>query len=172
MAADLRKFVVTRQHQWATGDLVVEIAQGGRDYSNPDALVKKYPGEFDEHIGKLEAVKVAIAILRAWQADEPKKKILIGEGFTHGDTMPFEGERLTKKLEKAMLKAAQEFDDKLPKCGRCGELLGGKGERYGNEHTMHMGGDESYPFCSTNCAENDYEEQERELAKAMADEEE
>lgn len=169
MGAKAHIFVVTRQHQWPDGAFVVEIAQGGIDYCNADALSKRYDGEFEEIVGMEAAVKKGIEIYRAWKKDEPKKTILIGDGFTHGFTLPFEGQKLTKKVERELLKKAAEFDEKLPKCAKCGEFLGGKNERYGNEHTTWIGGDESYPFCSQQCAERDWEEQELELAKLNED---
>ena len=83
-------YIVTRQCQWPTGELVVEISTGGWDYINPDALVEKYPGEFVEFNDPREAVEAAIAIAKAWQKDEPGKNIGIAAGCTGGYTMPFE----------------------------------------------------------------------------------
>jgi len=37
-------YAVTRQH-YISNDYVVEVAIGGLEYANPDALVPKYPGE-------------------------------------------------------------------------------------------------------------------------------
>ena len=50
-------YVVTRQIQWPEGKHVVEISAGGFDYTNPDALVAKYPGEFGEFCDPREALK-------------------------------------------------------------------------------------------------------------------
>ena len=38
-------FTVTRQRQWPGGECVVEVSVGTMDYTNPDALVGKYPDE-------------------------------------------------------------------------------------------------------------------------------
>lgn len=92
---------ITRQVQWATeGEHVVEVSSGGIDYANPDALCKKYPGEFDEFEDPVECMDTAIEIAKKWQLDEPNELIQIGTGYTHGMTMPFEGEpvRLTPDL--------------------------------------------------------------------------
>lgn len=82
-------FTVTRQLQWPTGDAVVEISSGGLDYTNPDALVQEYAGEFETYDDPQEAVEVAIAICRAWRKDKrPDAKV--GIGATGGMTMPFD----------------------------------------------------------------------------------
>lgn len=72
-------YIVTRQAYWPDGQLVVEIARGGIDYCNPDALVPKYPGEFQEFKNPKEAVQVALKILELWKTD-----------YTCGMTIPFE----------------------------------------------------------------------------------
>ena len=60
------KYTVTRQHQWDTGNYVVEISGGGIDYCNPDALGKSFPGEFEEFEDVREAVDTAIQIAEQW----------------------------------------------------------------------------------------------------------
>ena len=59
-------YCVTRQMYWPGGTKVVEIADGGLDYCNPDALVSKYNGEFEEFVSPLEAVRTAVRILLQW----------------------------------------------------------------------------------------------------------
>jgi len=67
-------YAVTRQSYWPEGQLAVEVAGGGLDYCNPDALVGKYPGEFEEFLDPREAVKTAIEICREWRADLKGKR--------------------------------------------------------------------------------------------------
>lgn len=165
-------FVVTRQSYYYSHENLVEIAQGGRDYSGSDALCKKYQGEFEEFEGMTDAVTAGIAIAKAWQADEPEEEILIGIGNTQGMGLEIEGEKLTEELEAELLKKAEEFDAKLPRCQWCNSLLPEKGKRYGHQYTMHDGGDEAYPFCSSNCADNDWARIEEELAEDEEDDEE
>jgi len=82
-------YTVTRQLQWPEGTPVVEISAGGRDYTNPDALSAKYPGEFETYADPVEAVEAAISICRAWRQDG-KKEAKEGYGATGGMTLPFE----------------------------------------------------------------------------------
>ena len=85
----MEQYTVTRQLQFPNGTPVVEVSLGGIDYTNPDALSEKYPGEFEEFNNPVEAVEAAIGICRAWRKDgTPKARI--GIGYTGGATMPFE----------------------------------------------------------------------------------
>jgi hypothetical protein len=144
-------WTVTRQHQWPDGNFVVEVSAGGIDYCNPDALGKKYPGEFEEFVSKVAAVEAAITIAKAWQKDnppcpelaDPDKRIQIATGGTGGMTMPFSGEELTEETFAALRKEAAESDEKLPKCGHCGEILSEK---------WHNDFDGDFVYCSENCA--------------------
>jgi hypothetical protein len=136
-------FVVTRQSYWSDGRQVVEVAQGGHDYSNADALCKKYDGEFEEFIGMKPAVEKAIEIANKWKKDCPDKTIEVTTGCTHGMSMEFEGVDITyEEGIQTLLKEAEKFDDKLPHCTMCGELLGK------NKHCI-----EDDEFCSESCAE-------------------
>ncbi len=67
----------------------MEVSAGGLDYTNPDALVARYGGEFETYDDPREAVETAIAICKAWQEDG-EKNVRIGIGATGGMTMPFE----------------------------------------------------------------------------------
>ena len=135
-------YVVTRQIQWPEGKHVVEISAGGFDYTNPDALVAKYPGEFGEFCDPREALKVAFDIAECWQKDEPEKKIGIGAGYTGGYTMPFES------MDRVDLEQwAQEEYEKLRKCNKCGDFI--KGDQYGIYGLYAV-------FCSEYCAEEMY----------------
>ena len=140
-------WTVTRQHQWPDGDFVVEVSAGGLDYTNPGALCAKYEGEFQTFASNVAAVTAAIGIAKAWQRDSPDKEIQIAAGSTGGMTMPFSGEPLDDSVFDALLKEAAEADEALPKCGRCGEILGR--ETYFNEDSEWSG----EKFCSENCAE-------------------
>ena len=92
------KWTVTRQYQWPNGNSVVEISEGGIDYTNPDALAGKYLGEFEEFADPRKAVETAIEICRSWRRDG-EKKAYIGIGATGGYTLPFD--RLSFKTAKA-----------------------------------------------------------------------
>ena len=133
----MEKWVVTRQLQWPNGDPVVEISAGGIDYTNPDALVEKYPGEFEEFTDPREAAKTAIEICRAWRKDG-EKKACVGCGATGGMTMPFEGSSF-KEIEAW----AREEWEKLEKCEQCGTVLP---EEYWSDELV---GD--VKCCSENC---------------------
>jgi hypothetical protein len=151
-------FTVTRQIRWIDGLYIVEISQGGIEYTNPDALIPEYSGEYEEYVGMEAAVQAAIEIARLWKKDVNRnKKIYIAVGCTYGTSAQFNTEPDTEKVFQRLLKEAKAFDEKLPKCVRCGDLL--TGENYRNDLCEF----EEYPFCSENCAENDYYERIKEL---------
>lgn len=137
-------WTVTRQIQWPDGTPVVEISAGGLDYSNPDALVEKYPGEFKVFDDPREAVETAIAICRAWRNDG-KKKAKVGHGATGGMTLPFD----TCTFQKAQAWAKKRYTE-LPKCDQCGELL--------PEKPWHHPDLDDERFCREYCAEQRYAE--------------
>lgn len=137
-------YAVTRQRYWPEGRPVVEIAYGGLDYCNPDALVTAYPGEFEEYTDPREAVKVGIAILKRWQKDGAKDAT-IAVGATLGFTMPFDSDT----PENAVAWAEKAWES-LPKCDRCGEVLP---EKYYSNADSEWSDDK---FCSEYCAEEAY----------------
>lgn len=141
-------FTVTRQHRWSDGLKIVEVSQGGIDYANPDALAKKWQGEFEEFTGMTDAVEAAIGIAKAWQ-ETTTDQIFIGVGATHGMTMEFDALSLTDENFDALLSKAEKFDENLPRCGHCGDILTGR-------HCYHELSDDR--FCSDYCAEQDYEQ--------------
>lgn len=148
---DATKFTVTRQLQYPDGDFVVEISQGEFDYCNPGKLgcMFRKLGEDETFAGMTPAVEAGIAIAKAWQEHEPDLVILIAVGNTGGNTMPFDGEEFTEEVLSALREKAKAFDEKLPKCSHCGEILPAKKDRYRNGNS-DWSGDE---FCSMHCAE-------------------
>lgn len=144
-------YTITRQLQWPEGTAVVEISAGGLDYTNPDALVAKYPGEFEEFKNPIEAVETAIAICRSWRKDG-KKKASIGIGVTGGMTMPFD--TCTFKNAEAW---AKERYEKLEKCPACDEIVEDL-EVWYRAGIFTLSGefipyDDGYKYCSESCAE-------------------
>jgi hypothetical protein len=137
-------WTVTRQRYWDDGAEVVEVAQGGRDYSNPDALCARYSGEFEEFTDPREAINTAIEILKAWRADSKHpRKIRLALGCTHGNTLPFEPITI-----RDARKAAAVLYEKAPKCAECGDVLGR--ETYSHEHA------DGDSFCREYCAEKNW----------------
>lgn len=132
-------YTVTRQLQWPEGTPVVEVSSGGIDYTNPDALAKKYRGEFETFDDPREAATAAIAICKAWRKDG-EKKAQVGHGATGGMTMPFDA-----CTYEELLDWADKTYEKLPKCNRCGNLLPAK------YYTVPELDDER--FCREYCAE-------------------
>lgn len=134
---------VSRQSYWGVDpddQYVVEIANGGLDYANPDMLTAKYAGEGEEYSDPREAVEAALEIAKLWKQDHPELKIGIAHGSTGGDTMPFEASEVEE------LKAwAEKAYESLPKCDRCGEL---------RKETWHITDDPDFgQFCSEYCVE-------------------
>lgn len=132
-------FTVTRQLQWPEGSPVVEVSVGGLDYTNPDALVERYCGEFETYDDPREAVAAAIDICRTWRQDG-ERRARIGIGATGGMVMPFE----PCAFREAKAWAEKTYQE-LPKCDRCGEVLP---ERY-----YYNLDDPEMKFCSEFCAE-------------------
>ena len=93
-------YFVSRQCYWPDGRNVVEIAEGGLDYANPDMLVSKYPGEGEEYEDPREAVTAALEIAKLWRSDS-NEEIEVAYGNTLGFTMPFEGSEEKDLIEWA-----------------------------------------------------------------------
>lgn len=96
-------------------------------------------GEGETFVSPVRAVEAAIQVCDAWRADGcPEAQI--GYGATGGMTMPFD----PCTFEEARAWAAKR-EESLPKCGRCGELLGRK------RYTIPELDDQT--FCREYCAE-------------------
>jgi len=147
-------YTATRQLQWPEGTPMVEVSIGGIDYCNPDALVARYGGEFEEFSNPIEAVETAIDICRSWRKDG-EQEAKIGIGATLGMTMPFE----ECSFESAREWAKKEYMS-LPKCPQCGNLIEKKQELWTSGFVTSEGGfvpDGEYLYCSETCAEETYE---------------
>lgn len=142
-------WTVSRQVQWPEGNHVVEISEGGIDYTNPDALSPKYSGELEEYQDPREAVETALEIARDWQADSPDEEILIDHGATGGMTMPFDGMELNEETFAELRAWAQKAYEALPRCNQCGELLPAERYQFKNWATGEV-------FCRELCAERAY----------------
>ena len=173
-------WTVTRQSQWINnGLLIVEVSADGIDYCNPDALCKKYPGEFEEFQGLVPAMEAAIEIAEKWKADDllyanlkgtKPNKIHIGWGATGGATMPFDALTACKTNYKILRREAKKHDAKLERCEMCGEILpeeDSRNPRYGSERTIMDG---EYPFCSKYCAEKAQRSDEQEELRCALEE--
>ena len=151
-------YTVTRQLQWPEGTPMVEVSFDGIDYCNPDALVQRYGGEFEEFQNPIEAVEAAIDICRSWRKDG-KKEAQIGIGATLGMTMPFE----ECSFESAMEWAKKEYAS-LHKCPQCGNLIEEKSEMWASGFVTterEFIPDGEYLYCSETCAEENYEYEDR-----------
>lgn len=139
-------FFVSRQNYWPDGEMIVEVAEGGLDYSGADMLVPKWRalGEGQEYTDPREAVDAAIQIRDVWRASSGNPEIEIGVGCTMGFTLPFEP--ATDEYAKTW---AEKKYEALEKCVQCGELIGK--ERYTHDLNFDREG-----FCSSNCSENNY----------------
>jgi hypothetical protein len=149
---EAQKWAVTRQHYWYWGvdepeSYVVEIAYGGLDYANPDALGATYPGEMNEFYDPREAVRTAYRIAIAWKRDHPElaEWIKIATGWTWGSTLPFEQGTIG-----AAWAYAQKYMEEIDTCAQCGDVVGK--ERY----TLMEYDDDV--FCSEDCAERTYDD--------------
>jgi hypothetical protein len=102
-------FTVTRQLRWPDGLNIVEISQGGIEYTNPDMLIPRYPGEGDEYEGLTAAVEAAIEVAKAWK-QETDNEVFIAVGCTYGMTAQFDAEPATEETFRYLLKEAAAFD--------------------------------------------------------------
>ena len=135
----ITKWVGSRQSYWPDGEMVVEIAGGGRDYANPDMLVPKWAdlGEGDEFTDPREAAKAAIAIAEAWRTsvEEP---VTVRYGYTAGFTCPFD-----ESTDGEVVAWANDVYEHLPKCAMCGGIA--------REHWKLPDDDLDEVFCSPRC---------------------
>jgi len=143
-------YTITRQIQWPDGNKVVEISKGGLDYTNPDALVPAYDGEFEEFSNPIEAVETAIEICRQWRKNGGKGAML-GIGATLGMTLPFD----TCSFKDAIAWAKEKIET-LKTCPHCNEIMEGSSEFW---HAGEFTENDFYPYddgpeyCSKSCAE-------------------
>jgi len=137
---------VSRQVYWGVDEedsRCVEIAFGGRDYSNADMLDPKYKGEGQEYSDPREAVTVAIEIEKLWRKDDPKASIHIDYGATGGSTMPF----LNFPTNDELIAWADKTFEQMPKCDQCG------GHRDAENYYRFYDDLDLGKFCSKHCAE-------------------
>ena len=150
-------FTVTRQLQWPDGTPIVELSQGGMDYTNPDALSPKYDGEMAEYESPVEACEAAIAICKEWRQDG-EQDAAVAYGGTGGMTMPFEA------CEFDNITAwAKQAEAELEKCAACGEIMADRTEWYlAGQYTDNdfYPYDDGEKYCSESCAEKNSEFQE------------
>lgn len=145
-------YTITRQLQWPDGDKIVEISEGGIDYTNPDALAQKYPNEFEEFEDPREAVTAAIEICQAWRKDG-ETNASIGIGATGGMTMPFD----EISFEDAK-NWADEIWKKIEKCPSCDKVMEDAQEWYEAGEFINndfLPFDDGFKYCSQICAEKD-----------------
>ncbi len=143
-------YTVTRQRQWPEGQPVVEISEGGLDYTNPGALVKEYAGEFETFASPVEAVEIAIEICKQWRKDR-EVDATIGVGCTGGYTMPFE----SCSFDEAIAWAKKIYEQ-LEKCPACGDIVEDLTEWYQAgwySACDFVPYDNGEKYCSEHCAE-------------------
>lgn len=147
-------YTVTRQIQWPEGLPIVEVSCGGLDYCNPDALVGKYSGEFEEFKNPIEAVDAAISICRQWRKDG-ESKATVGIGATGGFTMPFD----SCSFKNAARWAVKELET-LEKCPYCNSILDNPEEYYNAgffTEAAFIPYEDGLKYCSGYCAEKSSE---------------
>lgn len=155
------KFYVSRQSYYHSGKNAVEVAVGGINYSGPDMLVasKEYMrlGCDKEYTDPVEAVEVAIAVLKKWRETGVKPRPILVFG---ANLDMIEGSDSGISMREAM-RRAKKLREQLPKCDECGELM--------PEHDYYtvpeFWGDDM-KFCSENCADLAYEAEMRYLSES------
>lgn len=151
MRTDDNKFWISRVSPcWGnTGefDYYVEVAHSF-DATSPDALGAKYKklGEGQGYEDPREAAKAAIAVCKQWQADTPDDTIGLEWQTMAGGYFGVPADEVD---ETEILELAEKTYQSLPKCAKCGELLGTQ-----TYQLFDWIDDEE--FCSENCAESMY----------------
>lgn len=140
------KYFVNCQHQYYSGNYLVEIAYPDRDSMGSDMLATNYADE-GEYSDPREALEAAIKVREMLQADYPNETVGIAFGhFEMVEGEPQDMEELKAEIEKHY--------ESLPKCDRCGKLI------EDGSHVIY--GDPDFgEFCSEFCAEEAYFENER-----------
>ena len=138
-------YYVSRQMQWPDGQLYVEIAGGGLDYSSPGMLSGDWDGE-GEYTDPREAAENAWTLFVKWIGKEPKEDIRISWGYNM-DMFVISEDDMTKSKEELDTWAEKEYES-LAKCYKCGELVI---EEW--KWIDHDDYDEDLIFCSENCVE-------------------
>lgn len=145
------KYFVNCQHQYYSGNYLVEIAYPGIDYAGSDMLATRYSDEGD-YDDPREALEAAIKVKECLQADYPDEEI--GIAFGHFDMV--EGE--AQDLEELRAEIEKHYES-LPKCDRCGKLRN-------EDETYIIYSDPDFgKFCSEYCADEMYFENERETTE-------
>jgi len=139
-------FFVSRQCIWPEGILYVEISPHGIDHASADMLGVKFPGEGKEYVDPREAVRVAIEICNAWRkttkTDGKRPSIALVVPMSMPEPYTY----------KQIRKWADQAWERLVKCPRCGDVVP-------KTKWRHNLCDE--PFCSENCCNLDYEDQQK-----------
>lgn len=121
------QYFVSRQRYWHGGDQVVEIAEGGLQYANPDMLtdgkgIYRKLGSRCVYDDPTEALDAAIRVRDEWlkHTDEP---VRIEAGFTWGFTCPFNEHPSDEALREWAAEVKQKLHDDAPKCEMCGDPI-------------------------------------------------
>ena len=140
------KYFVNCQHQYYSGNYLVEIAYPDQYSIGSDMLATNYADE-GEYSDPREALDAAIKVREALQADHPDEEI--GIAFGHFDMVegePQDIDELRKDIEKHY--------ESLPKCDHCGK------PRDDKEFFVIYGDPDYGKFCSESCAEEAFVENE------------
>lgn len=140
------KYFVNCQHQYYSGNYLVEIAYPDRDSIGSDMLATNYADE-GEYSDPREALEAAIKVREMLQADHPNETV--GIAFGHFDMV--EGEAQDMEELKAEI---EKHYESLPKCDHCGKMRDDK------EFFVIYGDPDYGKFCSESCAEEAFVENE------------
>ena len=136
---------ISRQRDFKSNCLFVEIAVGGKTKAGPDVLTARYPQEQKTYIDPRDTINIAEAIFQKWDrdyADEIKKLRIVGiENPLTYDFTP-------KGIAAAKMWADRIFAN-MSKCNACGKPMGNR-EPYNHNDLVNK------TFCSEYCCSNKY----------------
>ena len=114
-------YYVSRQNYYYSGQLAVEIAAGGIEYSGCDMLAGDWDGE-GHYDDPRQAATAALELLADWRKRQPEADIRLA--FGHNLDL-IEGSADATDDGQELLAWAQEEYDQIPKCDRCGGIITG-----------------------------------------------
>ena len=147
----LKGYYVCRQWYYYTNEMMVEITEGGLDYSGPDQLVEQYPGEGETYDKPQSAALAALKIQKLWQDHVTDREIFVCVRSETAGYLGLEGDPMTPG---EVARWAREAWQALPRCAHCNGVMPSTRERWGNDFTIFE--ENEYPFCSEYCADEDY----------------
>jgi|ERR1700722_2674254 len=139
-------FYISRQRDFKSNTLIVEIACGGPKKASPDILTARYKGEQKNLVDPRDAINVAERIYKLWDRDyfdEKKFLRIIVDSKTN-----YLSDFSSKSLATARAWANKIYAS-MDKCGNCNKAIG-------NSAPFEIDDIPNKVFCTEMCCANKY----------------